>query len=292
MAVPFLTLIAKEAIFQLFNKIVLAQSVNRDYENYVATKGQTVTVILPETPTVQNAGGTFTSNAADPSTVNVTLSQWRETVPIKIDSRTQSMSEIDLALMYAQPVANALALDVETYLAGLMASGFTGTAIGTSGVAPTGVGPLGANIKAAFDAALTIPDDNRVVALGPTAEAAFHSTFGLYTTSGPLNTPDLVTGQLTNLGTRFGMNYLGSPLVQGTHQAGFAFHKTAISLACRPMQESKVAVTGTMVSVDYRGIGITLEHWHDPFSSADYLRAQMLYGASVTAPGRGFLIYD
>jgi hypothetical protein len=290
MSVPFLTLIAREALVQLFENAVLASSVNRSYENYVASHGQTVTVILPEVPATQNAGGTFTSNAANPSTVNVTLSNWIETVPIKIDARTSSMSEIDLSLMYAAPVASAISLNIENYLAGLMAT-FTNT-IGVSGTAPVGVGPLGANIKAAFDTQLTIPSTDRVVALGPVAESAFHSTFGLYTTSGPLNTPDLSLGSLPALGTRFGMNYIGSPLAQGTHIAGYAYHKTAISLASRPMQVSKVAVTGTQVEVSYKGISLTMELWHDPFTSSDYLRGQCLYGASVTAPNRGFIIYD
>jgi hypothetical protein len=283
MALPFLTFIAQEALFQLVNKVQLANTVTRDYEKYVAVKGQNVVVILPETPGTQDAGAAFASTASTPSTVTVTLDQWKETGAIKMDAKSSSMSQLQLSDAYSAPIANALANLVDQSIATVI-NGFT-QSVGVNATAPTGIDGLGATLKGKFDTLLTIPDADRFVVLGPAAEIEFWKTFGPYQIGGDQNA--MISGQL---GTKFGMTYLGSPKVTGTNIGGACYHKSAIALACRPLQVSPVAVAGTQVTVDYNGISLTLEYWHSAENSADYIRGQMLYGVTKVLDTRGFIV--
>jgi hypothetical protein len=272
MAVPFLTLIAKEAIYQLVQKLIGANLVNRNYENLVATKGQSVTILTPETVTTQNAGGAFASADANPGTTTLSLDNWVETVPIKVSSKVSSMSEIDLSQLYSDPIANALVTTVEKDLFAIFDT-FTAT-VGAAGTAPTGIGPLGTDLKAKFDGMIVVPDSDRNVILDPAAEGEYHKTFGLYNAAGDKGTSEQTTGLM---GQKFGMNFYGSPNVNAAI-AGYAFHRNAVVMASRPVQPSTVALQGTQVAVDYKGVGLTVEHWHSFENSADYLRAQVLFG--------------
>lgn len=272
MAVPYLTFIAREAIYQLTQRIIGVNLVNRNYENLVATKGSTVDILTPESVTVQPAGGAFASADVNPGVTQLTLSNWEETVPLKISSKVQSMSELDLSQIYSEPISNGLATKVEKDLF-LIFDTFTGT-VGTVETAPTGIGPLGTDLKGKFDSMLVVPDADRNIILGTAAEGAYHQTFGLYNTAGDSGASEQATGLM---GQKFGMNYYGSPNVNAAI-AGYGFHKNAVAMASRPVQPSQVALQGTQVAVDYKGIGLTVEMWHDFKDSCDYLRAQILYG--------------
>src|SRR4051794_28983571 len=113
MALPFLDLLAKEVLFEIFQTGSLIHTVARDWGNDVQTQGKSVTVIMPETPAVQDAGGAFSATAVNPSTATITLDKWRETAPLKIDMASVAKADRNVLATYAKPLANALVADIE-----------------------------------------------------------------------------------------------------------------------------------------------------------------------------------
>ena len=169
--VTFPEFIAREVIARLYEKSVLVNLVAKDWANVLASVGESVTILTPEAAVVEDGSAAFDSADATPTGVKVTLDQWKRTKPVKIGDKIASMSAIDLANIYAEPIAEALVGQVESDLM-TAALTFTNTC-GVEATPPTGFAPLSSNIKQALDA-MFIPDGGRNVVLGPAAENAFH----------------------------------------------------------------------------------------------------------------------
>ena len=97
-----------------FNQGSLINTVTRDFENTIQQQGDSVTVVMPETPSMEDIGATFGSDAATPSTVTLTLDKARQTKPISVDLKTASLADRNVLAMYAKPIAEAIRLDLET----------------------------------------------------------------------------------------------------------------------------------------------------------------------------------
>lgn len=284
MAFPFLTVIANQVLFEIFQQSSLLNTVARDFSDAIATKGETVTVLLPETPVVRDAGGAFDPAAASPSAADITLNKWRETQPIKVDLKTASLADLNVLQMYASPIAEAIRTDVEAAILAEIAK-FTevlGDAAGT--VVPTGIDGVAVAPKQKFDA-IGAPLDGRFVVAGPSLEAEYWKAFGLQSQSGETGVAEQIRGLM---GTKLGMQFIANAEAEDGAVIGYGYHRNAIALATRPMQVSQLA-PNTMVTVSYAGLGITVETWHDPASSSDYLRGQILYGVAPVS-GKGFKI--
>jgi hypothetical protein len=270
--------IANEVLARLYAKSVLINLVARDWSPVLATKGESVTILTPEASTIEAGGSAFASEDADPDSAVLTLDQWIQTKPKKISDKVDSMSQIQLADIYAEPIAQAIVGDVET---ALFTAAFTLTpTVGTDNTDPTGFAPLSSNLKEKFET-LLVPDGDRNVVMGPTMENEFHQVFGVFNMSGNVGETQQTTGALMN---KLGMNFFGSPRCHVAHTsevvgiAGVAFHKSAIALATRPLKVPAQAVPGTVAIANFQGIGIRVTSWYSPENSASYLKADLLYG--------------
>jgi hypothetical protein len=286
MALPFLDVIAREALFEILDNGSIINTVNRAFESDVAVKGETVTVIMPETPAVQAAGAVpMVAAPATPTTATVTLDQWFETQPLSVDLKSLSIADRDVLSMYAKPIGQALLASIEAALVVEFAKfvDFIGNAIGVT--TPTGIDGVAVVPKAKFDA-LGAPNGDRFVVAGPTLEAEYWKAFGLASQGGDAAVREQVSGFM---GAKLGLNFLSSSGVEVGSLLGYAYHRNAVALASRPMQVSPFA-NSTMATVNYRGLGLTIEAWHSPDASADYIRGQVLYGIAAVS-SRGFKFY-
>lgn len=284
MALPFLEVIAKEALYEVFQGGSLINTVTRDFSADIANQGASVNVIMPETPAMQDAGAAFAADAATPTTVKVTLDKFRETKAIKVDMKSLSLADRNVLAMYAQPIAEAIRLDLE---AAILAEvlGFTailGNAAGT--VVPTGVDGVGVAPKLKFDA-IKAPIEGRFVVVGPTLETEYWKAFGNASQAGDVAVAEQIRGAM---GVKFGQVFIGNPGAENGVRLGVGYHKNSIALATRPMQVSELA-TNTMTTVSFNGIGLTVEAWHSAEGSCDYIRGQVLYGLK-SLTGKGFKI--
>lgn len=285
MALPFLEVIAREALYEIFQQGSLINTVTRDFEGAIASMGDSVTVVMPETPSVQNAGGVFSADAVNPSTVTLVLDKWRETKPLKVDLKTIALADRPVLAMYAKPIAEAIRMDLEAAVLEELKkfTEFIGAAAGT--VAPSGIAGVAVTPKAKFDT-LKSPTENRYIIAGPTLEAAYFETFGLQQQAGDVAVNETIRGVMAQ---KMGMTYIANGAVEAGSLIGVGYHRNAIALATRPMKVSELA-PNTMTTVSYNGIGITVEAWHSPEGSCDMIRAQILYGLKALT-NKGFLFY-
>lgn len=291
MAFPFLTVLANEVLYEIFSQGSLINTVARDFSNAVANRGETVTVILPETPTMQDAGGVFAADDASPTTVDLTLNEWRETKPIAVDMKTLSLADRPVLNIYAKPIAQAITDDLEAaILAELVkfTTYYTGSVDGNGAlngtVVPTGIDGVAVVNKAKFDA-IKAPNGDRFVIAGPSLEAEYWKAFGLASQAGDVAVAEQIAGMM---GRKLGMSFIAKAGAESGARLGVGYHRNALALASRPMAVSPLA-NGTMVTVQYQGLGVTMEMWHDPATSKDYVRGQVLYGLKALT-SKGFLI--
>ncbi len=283
MALPFLEVIAREALYEIFQQGSLINTVTRDFEGAAATQGESVTIIMPETPSVQNAGGAFAADAVNPSTVTLMLDRWRETKPMAVDLKTIALADRPVLAMYAKPIAEAIRLDLEASILAELVK-FTGSIGDPAGTkAPSGIAQVAVEPKAKFDVLLA-PADSRFVIAGPTLEKAYFETFGLQSQAGDTAVAEAIRG---TMGQKMGMTFISDNGVESGARIGVGYHRNAIALATRPMKTSDLA-PNTMTTVQYGGLGITMEAWHSPETSKDYVRAQILYGLKALT-SKGFL---
>src|SRR5581483_4880603 len=136
--------------------------------------------------------------------------------------------------------------------------------------------------KAKFDALLAPPE--RFVVAGPTLEGAYFETFGLQAQAGDVAGQEAGRGLM---GQKMGMTYVANNAVESGARIGVCYHRNAVALATRPMKVSDLA-PNTMTTVSYNGLGLTVEAWHDPATSKDFIRGQVLFGIKALT-SKGFL---
>ena len=284
MAYPFLEVIAREALYEVFSQGSLINTVARDFEGDVASQGESVTIILPETPAMQDAGAAFASNAAAPTTVTLTLDKCRETKALRVDMKTLSLADRNVLAQYAHPIAEAIRTDLESAILVELAkfTEITGDAAGTK--VPTGIDGVAVAQKVKFDELLA-PLGNRYVVAGPSLESEYWQVFGIQSNSGDPGVAEQIKGLM---GERLGMSFIANASAESGVRLGFGYHRNAIALATRPMKVSDLAPQ-TMTTVSANGLGLTLEAWHDPNTSADYIRGQVLYGLKALT-SKGFKV--
>ena len=283
MAYPFLTVIARQALIEIFAQGSLIYTVNRDFEGEVSAKGESVTVIMPETPPTQDAGGAFNPVAVNPTTVTLKLDKWKETQPLSVDMKTLSLANDNVLAKYSTQIAESIRSEVEAAILAAL-GGFTeitGDAAGTK--VPTGVAGVGVTPKLKFDA-LKAPLTGRFVVAGPSLETEYWKAFVANSQAGDIGVQEQIRGVM---GNRLTATYISNAAAEDGVRLGFGYHKNAVALASRPMQVSPMAQG--MVTENYMGLGLTIEAWHDPSTSKDYLRGQVLYGIKALT-SKGFQI--
>lgn len=105
------TIIAKEALMQLENNLVMGNQVHREYKKEFVKVGETVNVRKPVKFTVQD-GATFVAQDVEEANTSITVSS-RKHVGWKFDTQSLTMSIENYSERYIKPAAIALANKID-----------------------------------------------------------------------------------------------------------------------------------------------------------------------------------
>ena len=158
------SVIAKEALMQLENNLVMGNLVYREYVNEFKKIGDTVTIRGPVRFTVSD--GAVISALQDVTEPSLTLTiDKRKKVAWKFDSQELTLTVEEYSERYIKPACIALANQVDAALCGLYKDVFN--AAGTAGTTPNSYASLGAAAQKLDEFA--VPRDNRRLVLNPAA---------------------------------------------------------------------------------------------------------------------------
>lgn len=249
-------IIAKEALMQLENNLVMGKLVHREYKNEFVEVGQTVSIRKP-VKFVASDGATRVNQDVQEAKTNFTVDK-RKHVSWKFSTNDLTMTIGNYSELYIKPAMIALANQVDADLCALYRGIFH--YVGTAGTTPTTFANLGAPSVRMDNAA--VPGESRRLVLNP--EGAFNVADmlkGLYN-------PELVKGAIrgrsmgpiANMDTYMDQNvkrhtvgtWGTTPLVNGAAQsvtyaaAGHSYGSTSQTLAI----DGLTITTGTCLTGD------------------------------------------
>lgn len=113
-------LVAANALDALVGVLVMGNLVNRDYEDALATSGDTINVPIPPVLTTNNIseGGSVTPQVASLGNAQIILNQHPECT-VDIPDATKVLATPDLLKTYMDPAVNAVAESIETAILNL-----------------------------------------------------------------------------------------------------------------------------------------------------------------------------
>ena len=216
-------IIAKEALMQLENNLVMGKLVHREYKKEFVKVGESVSVRKPVKFSV-STGATRVNQDVEEASTSITVDQ-RKHVSWKFSTQDLTMKIDEYSERYIQPAMIALANNVYAALTGLYKGVFAN--VGTAGTTPTTFLHFGAAAQRMDE--LAVPTEQRRLVLNPAASlTAADMLKGLYN-------PELVKGavrgrtigQLAGFDTYMDQNikrhttgvWGGTPAVNGASQS-------------------------------------------------------------------------
>lgn len=219
------SMIAKEALMQLKNNLVLANRVHREYKKeFTGGQGSTVSIRRPVKFNVTN-GASAVIQDVEEKTTNITIDQ-RKHVAWEFNTQDLTLSIEEYSERYIQPAAIALANDVDISLANLYSSVWN--QVGTIGTTPGNYAAVAAAAQRLDE--MAVDSSNRSMVVNPAARYAIagnqmvlegagvvkktayeEALMGRVATFDTYSTQNIATHQVGPLG--------GTPLVNGGSQA-------------------------------------------------------------------------
>lgn len=216
------SVIAKEALMQLENNLVMGNLVHRDYKKEFVKVGDSVSIRRPVKFTATD-GATRSNQDVTEGKTSITIDQ-RKHVSWKFSTQDLTLSIEQYSERYIKPATIALAQTVETSLMGLYANVWNH--VGTPGTTPSTFAHLGAAGQRLDEGA--VPNESRYAVFNPaTAWSLADGLKGVYVsqkaktafeeaTIGRYAGFDTYMGQSVKVHTVGGLG--GTPLVNGASQ--------------------------------------------------------------------------
>ena len=158
------TIIAKEALMQLENNLVMANQVHREYrKEFDGSTGSTVSIRKPVKFTTSN-GATRVNQDVEEKTTSISVDQ-RKHVSWKFSTQDLTLSIEDYSERYIKPAMITLANTVDKSLFGLYSNVWN--SVGTPGTTPANFAALAASAQRLDEMAVGM--DNRCMTLTPAA---------------------------------------------------------------------------------------------------------------------------
>jgi P22 coat protein - gene protein 5 len=226
---------------QMYKNSVMIALVNRDFENEVRSKGDTVNTRIPGYVATRevNLSNPFSAQEQGAQNVEIKLSKWIETIPMKIDDKTRSLGITDLIRLYIEPAAQGMLEAVETDVTALYKD--LSAYVGAAGTTPADVAAFGTNLKQKFDD-LRIDRTQRRVVLNTTTSNSFGQRMWRANEVGSTAVLQSgLQGVASSLGVFFGSNYFDSQYL-GQHKAGNL--GSAVSVGSTAAGSFAIAITG------------------------------------------------
>lgn len=157
------TVIAKEALMQLENNLVMGSNVHREYKKEFVKNGATVNIRKPVKFVVSN-GATRVNQDVEEANTSITIDQ-RKHVSWGFSTQDLTLTIEEYSERYIQPAAIALANNMDAALCDLYKDVFN--AAGTAGTTPATFAAVGAAAQKMDEFA--VPTDARKLVLNPAA---------------------------------------------------------------------------------------------------------------------------
>jgi hypothetical protein len=308
MANTFLTpsIIAKQALANLYETTVMSQLVHRDYEQeFVSRVGDTISVRKPAVFVAQEfnrAAGIQIQNAEEGS-IPVTLNHFAD-VSFAVTSEELTLEIEDFNTQLLAPAMEAISQKIDRDILSLRAD--IVQRVGKKDAPIVGVTGLGIHDydkpQVAIDARRVlnqrnVPSGDRHLVVGPEIEAKwlsdelFHradargDTDGLREASLGRRTFGFDAYQTQNIKAPTGTPGAGQP----NTEIGVAFHRTAFALVTRPLVLPQGAANAAVES--YKGFGVRVVMDYDISKKQDVVSIDTLYGVKTLDPNRAVLIH-
>jgi hypothetical protein len=160
-------MIAKEALMQLKNNLVMANKVHREYKKeFTGGQGSSVSIRRPVKFNVTN-GATAVIQDTEEKTTNITIDQ-RKHVAWDFTTQDLTLSIEEYSERYIKPAVIALANDVDISLTSLYSSVFN--QVGTIGTTPANYAAVAAGAQRLDE--MAVDSSNRCMVLNPAARYA------------------------------------------------------------------------------------------------------------------------
>lgn len=175
------SIIAKEALFQLTNNLVMAMNVHREYKEEFVKVGNTVSIRKP-VKFSSTSGATLSKQNVEEGSTSIVIDQ-RKHVGWGFLSEDLTLTVAEYAERYLKPAGIRLGNDVDLSLTGLYSSLWTSA--GTPGTTPSSFSTLGT--AAQYLDEMAVPDDGqRKLILNPASRWAMADGLkGIYDNSMP-----------------------------------------------------------------------------------------------------------
>lgn len=283
-AIP--TIVAAKALGRLKSNLVLANIVNRDYDNEVAQFGQTINVQQRGSLSVNDkAADTVVSlQAPTTSSIAVTLNKHKE-VSFAVEDVAIMMARPDLITGYAEDAAVAIAEQVEIDLAALY-SGFSQTQSATSGLTETHFRECQRLLNAA-----KAPQVERYAVLHEDAykEASDIEKLINRDYQGDMAMDAIKAGYL---GMLSGFNVVLSQNIRvaSSQCKNLFIQKNAAVLATRPMRRTVPGRGVEQVTMNMGGLGLRVTMSYDHDHLAEKMTIDLLYGVAELRDSHGVVV--
>ncbi len=220
------SIIAKEALFQLENNLVMAQTVHRDYRREFVKVGETVSIRKPVKFTVTD-GATRQNQDVEEGSTSITIDK-RKHVSWNFSTQDLTLSIEQYSERYIRPAMIALGNQVDVDVLGLYTSIWNW--VGTPGQAVNSFADLALGPQRLDEGA--VPQDQRYAVMAPADAWAMTGNLTGLNLSDSDNSPQAEAyrlarlGRVANLDTFMDQNVIrhtvgahgGTPLVDGANQ--------------------------------------------------------------------------
>lgn len=292
MANDFITpsLIARTALATLFNNMVLAGLVSRDYDgDFAGKQGDTISVRKPAVFTAQtfNRASGITLQAVDEDSVALTLNTIADvSFPVTAEELTLKIDDFQERLI--NPAMDAIVekvdKDVATQLIAAAAAGGGGGTITQGALTAHEAINLGRERLTRNKMPLT----ERYAVLSP--EAATEALNDeLFVSAEKAGTTDALRN--ANVGRAYGIDtYESGTLGYGSGTPGqtdaLVFHRSAVILASRTLSTPRGVAGGQVAVENYKGLGLRVVQDYSITYKQDVVSVDFLYGlATARAAG-------
>jgi P22 coat protein - gene protein 5 len=276
------TLVAAEALGALYANVVIANVVNRDFENEIAEVGQSIKVPFLGSLTANDkaADTAITLNAPTDTAITLTLNKHKE-VSFIIEDTARIFARPDLLAGYAREAAQTLATKVETDLSALY-SGFSQTINAASGLTEAHFREARRLLNAA-----KVSQANRWAILHEDAEAEALQIEKLINRD--YASSDVVPSG--SLGTAFGFNIaMSQNITVATTCKNLFLQRDAIIMAVRPLPTDGNGMGVKQTTMNENNLSMRVTMSYNP----DYLGIQftldMLYGVAELRDAAGVVV--
>jgi hypothetical protein len=270
------TIVAAQALGYLRANIVLARLVARDWDDEVASYGQTVKVPLRGALSVNDKAANTVVTLQNPSTttLNVTLNKHKE-VSFLIEDLAKALARPEMIQGYMQDGIAVIAEQIDSDLASLY-SGFSQSLDATAGAGGLGEGTF-REARRLLNSA-KVPLGGRWAVLHEDAEAEYLGVERFINR----DYAETLGGAMANAYTGRAMGfdvYLDQKITVATSECKNLFgHRNAAVLATRPMPQAEAGIGVRQVSMSEEGVGLRVTMSYNPDHLGYQVTIDVLYG--------------